>query len=432
MGCTPVKKTKPLNTKNQERKFSDETLDVVADFYKTCQQYTYKRTLGHGRYGYVLLAESLETKQQVAVKAVTRSNTTVTKLMEEVKILSQLDHPNIVKYYKHYFSTNYLYVFMEYCEGQELFNEMLKHGKFTEDKALAVMEKLLRAASHCHKLDIIHCDLKPENVMLSNGGDLKVIDFGLSIKLGSGTYQGIAGTPYYIAPEIINQALYTKASDIWSLGIIMYTMLTGYIPVPGKDFEEIKERIKSYTGPIFNSSKWKKISPEAKDLLKKMLNPSYSARITAVEALKHQWFTERKTVDSSCDSAILEALQRYSEFPELKKNLLALIVRTAADVELKKYQQTFLELDKTKTGLITSRDLEVALNTADRNISRKELEELTKKVNQQGQDFINYSDFIAALIATRDFLTEERVCSVYKLVEQEEYQRREELTAESL
>jgi len=427
MGCTSIKKTKPLNTKRQERKLSNTTLDIMEDFKEVHQQYEYKKSLGYGRYGHVFLAECPKTRQQVAVKALSKFDTSISKLIEEVEILAELDHPNIVKYYKHCYSNKYLYIIMEYCEGEELFSEILKHGKFTEEETLVLMEKLARAVSHCHQLGIIHCDLKPENIMISPEGNLKVIDFGLSMRLDSSVYQGIAGTPFYIAPEIITQGLYTKAYDMWSLGITMHTMLTGYLPISGKDFDEISERIKNYTGPSFTSTKWKKVSPEAKDLLKRLLEPNYSARITVEEVLEHKWFVENKKETLLCGSAILEALQRYSEFSEIKKNMLTFIVRNVSDIELKEYQRTFLETDKAKTGLITSKDLEAALSKAENKVSRKELEELTRKINQRGRDSISYSEFVAALIATRirEFLTEERLTSVFKLVEQAEVQKRE-------
>eukprot|EP00826_Nyctotherus_ovalis_P029156 TRINITY_DN2299_c0_g1_i7.p1 TRINITY_DN2299_c0_g1~~TRINITY_DN2299_c0_g1_i7.p1 ORF type:complete len:351 (+),score=117.21 TRINITY_DN2299_c0_g1_i7:93-1055(+) len=320
---------------------------------------------------------------------------------------------------------------MEYCEGEELFNTILRKEKLSEEEALGIMEKSLRAVSHCHEMGIIHCDLKPENIMVGEG-TVKVIDFGLAMRAGSGKCQGIAGTPYYIAPEIIKEGLYTTAADIWSLGIIMHTMLMGYVPVEGKDNDEILQKVKKYEGPVFDSNRWKRISPEAKDLLEKMLNPKHASRITAVEALSHPWFAGRLTSTSMCNASVLDALQRYSEFPELKRNILSVIVRNVSDAELKEFQEIFLELDKAKTGLITAQDLEAALNATQNKVNRKELEELTKKVSQRGRDCICYSDFVGALIATRDFLTEERLSSVFKIVEQEESQQRALTTVDSL
>lgn len=427
MGCTPVKQTKTSNARRRERKLSSATLDMISDFRSTCRQYVYKRTLGRGRYGHVFLAESSKAHQQVAIKALPKSSP---NLIQEIDFLSQLDHPNIVKYHRHYESGEYVYLVMEYCEGEELFNAILRKTKLSEEEALGVMEKSLRAVSHCHEMGIIHCDLKPENLMVGEG-TVKVIDFGLAMSAGSGKCRGIAGTPYYIAPEIVKEGLYTTSADIWSLGIIMHTMLTGYVPVGGKDNDEILQKIKEYEGPVFDSNKWKRISPEAKDLLEKMLNPKHASRITAVEALNHPWFARRATGTSLCNVSVLDALQRYSEFPEVKKNILNVVVRSVADAELKEFQKAFLELDKAKTGVITAQDLEAALSATQSKVSRKELEELTKKVNQRGRDCISYSDFVGALIATRDFLTEERLSSVFKIVEQEEPQQRALTTVDS-
>lgn len=420
MGCVPATKTKPLNTEEHQ------TLEIIDDFHRICPQYTYKKTLGYGKYGFVFLAHSLDTKRLVAIKVLPLTS----RFKSEPQILAALDHPNIVKCYRHYQSAKHAYIVMEHCVGEELFGVIARRKTLREGEAVDIMEKMLRAVSHCHEVGVIHCDLKPENVMVSRDGVVKVIDFGLAVKADSKVC-GIAGTPHFIAPEIINCGLYTKAADMWALGITMHIMLTGYIPIAGKEFDEIKQRIRDYSGPEFASRKWKSISPEAKDLLKRMLEPSYAKRITAVEALRHPWFTKRSADRLSCNVAVLEALQRYSEFPEVKKNILGIIVRNIEDIELKEYQQMFLELDKTKTGLITSQDLESALSTAESRTTRKELEELIKKVNQRGLDFISYSEFVAALIATRGFLTEERLSGVFKIIEQEQ-EESQKVIADSL
>lgn len=417
MGCIPIKKTKPLNIRRTERRFSEDTLSIIEDFSAICHQYRYKRSLGRGKYGRIFLAESVKTNQQVAIKAISRIDSTITEVTKEIEILTEVDHPNIVKYFNHYLSDKYLYVVMEYCEGEELFAKIAERKKFPESKVRAIMEKLLRVINHCHYHDIIHCDLKPENIICSSENILKVIDFGLSKKLNKASYGGISGTAYYIAPEIIKSGLYTKACDIWSLGMTMHVMLSGYVPIEGEEFAEIAKNIRNYEGLTFNSKIWKGISEEAKDLLTRMLDPNHNTRITAAEALNHPWFISRTFGASFCDAEILEALQKYSEFSETKKDLLRMIVKNVTDTELKKYQERFLELDKEKTGLITSSSLEEALNESENRISRKELEELTKKVNSKGDAFISYSEFVSALIATKEFLTEERLSSIFKILE---------------
>ena len=417
MGCTPIKKTKPVNTRRRERAFSEVTLSIMDDFTLTCDQFVYKQPLGSGKYGRVFLAECLETHQRVAIKAIPQSNVSNAQLLQEIKILSEVDHPNIVKYLRQYHSEQYLYLVMEYCEGEELFHRIAKGNEVKEKEAAEVMEKLLRAINHCHHLGIIHRDLKPENIMYSTKGIIKVIDFGLSMKLDSFFNEGIAGTAYYIAPEAVKSGVYTKACDIWSLGAIMYVLLSGCPPVAGNEFEDIVNNLKEFKAPVFDLPIWNKISSEAKDLITRMLNPNFGERITASEALNHPWFKSIIGTSSLCNTSIIEALQKYSEFPESKKDFLGLIVKNSTDVDLKEYQEVFLELDKKKTGVISSTDLEEALNVTGNKLAKKELEELIRKINPRGDTFISYSEFLAALIATKKFLTEERLKSIFKLVE---------------
>eukprot|EP00826_Nyctotherus_ovalis_P051376 TRINITY_DN6415_c0_g2_i9.p1 TRINITY_DN6415_c0_g2~~TRINITY_DN6415_c0_g2_i9.p1 ORF type:complete len:337 (-),score=101.95 TRINITY_DN6415_c0_g2_i9:6-1016(-) len=328
---------------------------------------------------------------QVAIKVISKESSSIDQLTEEIDNLSRVDHPNIVKYFKHYQSEEYLYVVIEYCAGGELFQQIVDREKFTEEEAMSIMEELLRAVSHCHRLGIIHRDLKPENIMYSSEGVLKIIDFGLSMKAGGVTREEIVGTPCYIAPEVIVSERFTKACDIWSLGIVMHVLLSGSVPIGGNTVEEICRKIKMYRGPGFHSALWKDVSEDAKDLLKKMLDPDPEVRITAEEALRHSWFRAGERRVGVDDKEVIEALKRYSEFPESKKNLLALIVKSMEDKEIKGFQETFLSLDVDKTGLITCSNLEKALNLPNDEISEKELQQLFRKINAESYICLLYT-----------------------------------------
>ena len=119
---------------------------------------------------------------------------------------------------------------MEYCKGENLFNKILTEDKFNEEEARRIMEELLRAINHCHHLGIIHRDLKPENIMYTDGGVLKIIDFGLSMIENTFSLDNMAGTRYYLAPEIVKESTFTKACDIWSLGFIVHCVLSVFLP----------------------------------------------------------------------------------------------------------------------------------------------------------------------------------------------------------
>lgn len=309
MGCTPVKKTKPVNTLRPQKEISAESVPIFKDLNKICQEYSFKGLLGYGRFGQVFLAESKQTGQQVAIKALPKSSFSVAELMQEVEILSELNHPCISKYIGHYQTERYLYVVMEYCEGKQLYTKVIEQDKFSEEETMAIMEQLLRAISYCHSRRIVHRDLKPENVMYSADGVVKLIDFGLSIKLDGMASEELVGTAFYIAPEIVRAKVYTKASDIWSLGIMMYVLLTGCVPVPGQTFDEVIENVKKYKGPSFKQRMWDGISAEAKNLLGRMLDVNYERRITGEEALKHSWFSSRRMTSVSCNESVGEKLK---------------------------------------------------------------------------------------------------------------------------
>ena len=306
MGCTPVKKPNIVNPLRVEKDILEQTIFIEKDLNKVCQEYIFKELLGIGRYGRVFLVESKENKREVAIKAIPRNISSIAELKQEVEILSDLKHMNISQYVNYYQTENYLYLVMEYCKGKQLCAKIIEKDKLSEDEAISIMEHLLKAVSYYHSKKIIHRDLKLENVMYSEDGVVKLIDFGLSIKLDGIPSEELVGTAFYIAPEIIRAKIYTKASDMWSLGIIMYTLLSGCIPISGQTFESIIDNIKKYKGPTFKQEMWDDISTEAKDLLRKMLEINYQKRISADEALRHSWFNKRKTTASSCNESEVE------------------------------------------------------------------------------------------------------------------------------
>ena len=277
--------------------------------------------MGYGRFGIVFLAESINKGQKVAIKAIPTNIATIPELMQEAEILSELDHPNIVKYYKTYQSENYIYLTMEYCEGSQLFKKIVEKDKLTEEESIPIIEKLLKAINHCHKLRIIHRDLKPENIIYSSEGDIKLIDFGISTRLDAFTCDGFAGTIYYMAPEAVSSELYTKGFDVWSLGVIMHVLLTGCMPVGGQDKSEVIAKLKHYKGPNFKMEIWNNISSDAKDLLKKMLQPDYSKRISVADALNHPWLISKHNDPIIYRRDILEVLTKYSKLPIGKRDM---------------------------------------------------------------------------------------------------------------
>ena len=163
----------------------------------------------------------------------------IDSIMNEVSILNNLDHPNIVKYFETYDDKKYLYLVMEFVKGKTLLKEITDHevDEFTEKKAAVYMGKLFKAVNHCHVQGVVHRDIKPDNVMVvAKNNEVKLIDFGLAAVVNRGkSLNDVCGTPHYMAPELFTGIGYNAQADMWSLGVILYQLVSGWLPFYGED-----------------------------------------------------------------------------------------------------------------------------------------------------------------------------------------------------
>jgi len=211
-------------------------------------------------------------------------------IMEEVTILHTLDHPNIVKYYETYDDTKYIYLVMEYISGDQLFNKITAQSNqtFGEADAATYMKQLFSAINHCHAQGVVHRDIKPENIMINDENEVRLIDFGLSKQSKKKVMHTVAGTPFYMAPEVLNEN-YSQKADIWSLGVLLYTLVSGYLPFQGSNNREVFTRIKG-ADFHFDHKEFNDISKECKDLISKLLVVDTKKRFDGLQALQHSWF----------------------------------------------------------------------------------------------------------------------------------------------
>ena len=264
--------------------------------------YAFERLIGGGHFGSVRIAHRITDPQiKYAVKSILKENikSDVKLLEEELAILTEVDHPNIIKFHETYIDYRYVHIVMELCDGGELFEKIVEMHKFTEKQAAILMRKILSSVKYLHEMGICHRDLKPENFLFvdkSEDAEIKLIDFGLSKRFGTPheahqTHEKmhtIVGTPYYVAPEVL-KGNYEESCDLWSLGVILYIMLCGYPPFEGDNNKEIFKRVLQQQLE-FDPEDWTTISKEAKDLISKMLEKEPTKRITANDAFKHPWF----------------------------------------------------------------------------------------------------------------------------------------------
>lgn len=262
--------------------------------------YEFGKTLGAGTFGVVRRAKRLSTNEDVAVKiilkkALKEKGVEVQTLYDELSMLNQLDHPNIVKFKGWFESKDKFYIVTQLATGGELFDRILKRGKFTEFDAITIVVQMLKAVEYMHSKNIVHRDLKPENVLYINespDSPIVIADLGIAKKLedDDDLIYKAAGSLGYVAPEVLTDKGHGKPCDIWSLGVITYTLLCGYSPFLAENVDEFLEECTRHRYPItFHSPYWDEISPEAKNFILRTLSLDPNERPTATELLQDKW-----------------------------------------------------------------------------------------------------------------------------------------------
>ena len=212
-------------------------------------------------------------------------------LMQEVNVLQQLDHPNIVKLHGFFDEPTMFYLVMDLIEGGELFEHIVQKEFYSEKEARDLIRTLLDTIKYCHGHAICHRDLKPENLLCISKEDdsnIKLCDFGFAAKVTDNNLTQLCGTPGYVAPEILKRQPYGLGVDMWSVGVLMYILIGGYPPFYDEDTAVLYEQIKNGRFD-FHDEQWASISMEAKDLIMKLLTVDPSSRIDAGLARKHAW-----------------------------------------------------------------------------------------------------------------------------------------------
>lgn len=243
---------------------------------KVANDYLIMETLGKGGYGEVKKVVHKVTGETRAMKIIAKESCDegyIQSLMNEITILRNLDHPHIIKLFDVYQDSHFIYMVMEHLAGGDVHSMITKRKQVNESVAAKIIKQVLLAVNYFHNKSIVHRDLKPENILLEmedRYDEVKVIDFGLSrvFQKDKMMCQRL-GTPAYVAPEVLNKK-YNEKCDVWSIGIILHTLLSGSPPFHGRYDEQIFEQIQ--LGYItFNGPEWKGISNEAKIFIKKLL-----------------------------------------------------------------------------------------------------------------------------------------------------------------
>ncbi|XP_033992545.1 serine/threonine-protein kinase MARK2 isoform X10 [Trematomus bernacchii] len=286
------------NTAGQETKSSSRSsmprcrnsvATTTTDDQPHIGNYRLLKTIGKGNFAKVKLARHVLTGKEVAVKIIDKTqlnSSSLQKLFREVRIMKMLNHPNIVKLFEVIETEKTLYLVMEYASGGEVFDYLVAHGRMKEKEARAKFRQIVSAVQYCHQKCIVHRDLKAENLLLDADMNIKIADFGFSNEFTLGNkLDTFCGSPPYAAPELFQGKKYDGPEvDVWSLGVILYTLVSGSLPFDGQNLKELRERVLrgKYRIPFY-------MSTDCENLLKKFLILNPSKRGSLEQIMRDRW-----------------------------------------------------------------------------------------------------------------------------------------------
>ncbi|GMI61912.1 hypothetical protein ScalyP_jg6062 [Parmales sp. scaly parma] len=290
--------------------------------------------LGSGSFSVVKAATHRETGNIVAVKCIRRASLPADEreaLRDEVSILRELDHPNIIAMHDFYEEEQNFYLVMEVMEGGELFDRIVQKSYYNEKEARDLVKILLNSMQYLHVRNIVHRDLKPENLLLANKQDdsnIRLADFGFAKRVIK-PLKTQCGTPGYVAPEILRGDTYGLSVDMWSIGVITYILLGGYPPFHDDNQSVLYKKIKAGEF-VFHPEYWDPVSPEAKDLITRMLCVDHTKRLTAEDALDHPWIAGMSDQELQAHdlNGTLTEIRKFNARRKLKGTIKAVMAAT--------------------------------------------------------------------------------------------------------
>ncbi|XP_036439788.1 myosin light chain kinase 3 [Colossoma macropomum] len=298
--------------------------------------------LGGGRFGQVHKCAELSSGLTLAAKIIkVRGMKERDEVKNEIGVMNQLNHVNLIQLYDAFESRTNLTLIMEYVEGGELFDRIVdEHYQLTELDAIVFTRQICEGVQYLHQQYILHLDLKPENILCVNntGNQIKIIDFGLARKYRPREKLKVNfGTPEFLAPEVVNYDFVSFPTDMWSVGVITYMLLSGLSPFLGESDTETMNNI-LHANWDFDAEAFENVSEEAKDFISRLLVPAKCSRLSASGCMKHSWLNnlEEKAKRHRVRLKSQLRLQSYlAAHRQWKKHFYAV----AAANRLKRFQQ---------------------------------------------------------------------------------------------
>jgi len=393
------------------------------DFNEVYEINARKEALGTGMTGAVREWRHRITKQPVAIKSVKKRGmrpAAIEDMKREIRLLSQLDHPNIVKILEAFEDDKCITLVMEICNGGELFDNLIAEQTYTQQRAAGLFKQMVEAVLYCHKMNVTHRDLKLENFVFETrekDSQLKLIDFGLSKRYSGGgikRMKTMVGTSYYMAPEVLNEYIsYTNKCDVWSLGVIMFMMLTGMPPFGGNGEKDIMDAV-ARNDIAFYEEDWAQM-PEAAALVKSMLVVDPTLRFSCQQVLASEWiqkFSQSDGVHQMISTDVIKSMTKYADMEKLKKTAVQVVAFTLPPAEIKKLRDQFKAFDADGSGTLCLPEFRQAMEKHD-GMDAQHIADLFSKIDSDHTGLISYSEFISASLSTSVHLNEERLAAAF-------------------
>eukprot|EP00927_Polykrikos_kofoidii_P002438 TRINITY_DN10976_c0_g1_i1.p1 TRINITY_DN10976_c0_g1~~TRINITY_DN10976_c0_g1_i1.p1 ORF type:complete len:555 (+),score=120.75 TRINITY_DN10976_c0_g1_i1:182-1846(+) len=376
--------------------------------------------LGSGFNGSVFKARCRDNNEFFAVKSFRLVGIKQSKrrgLEREAEIFLSMDHPHVARLVDVFEDEVSLHLIMECMQGGELFDRVRTRKRFSETDAARTAYQMLLAVNYMHSQNIVHRDLKLENFMYerTESDHLKLIDFGFSHVWEPSTKMASScGTIAYVAPEVLAKS-YTSQCDMWSFGVIVFILLVGYMPFPGKSDADRVENIKAGKYTI-KEKPWARVSKLGFEFVSQLLVVDHNKRLTAEQALQHTWIQCIHTRDEEREQInpeTVDALCQFAKATKFRRACMSLMAWSLTTEERAMVREEFIRLDKTRKGTITLAELRTVL-TDKFNVQDEETSNIFESLDTSNDEEIHYSEFLAAMVSTRIAMHDDMLLATFR------------------
>lgn len=369
--------------------------------------YTYERYVGSGSVGIVGIVRKRDTNALYAFKTLQLhriSPSVIREVYNEINILMEIDHPNIVRALDLFVQQQQIYLVLDLCDGGNLYTRL----PYTEKQSALIVNQVCAAIRYLHDKGIVHRDIKFENIVFENRNKdsmVKLVDFGLS-KISRGMrMHDTVGTLYSLAPEVLF-GNYTEACDMWSLGVVAFMLMAGKMPFESID-DNLKMRCNIEMGNVhWEETLWQKKSYEARDFIQCLIRLSPCHRLTAHEALQHPWllvewedYIQLHSPRDEMKSDVISSLQRYGRYNAIHKAAKMIIARRTESHKLQEMRDLFYEINDAHDGIINEQELGHFI-VRKHDMAAADITKVFEGLDVSHSGQIGFTEFLAATLDT--------------------------------